>query len=56
MFMTGMEESTTISISRSNHARLQELGRKGATFDDIITQVLDRKTRLLLPKTDSGGS
>jgi len=43
--MTKIVDVTTISISRRNHARLQELGRKGATFDDILSEVLNQTAR-----------
>jgi hypothetical protein len=52
--MTNINDVTTISISRRNHARLQEMGRKGETFDDILSAVLEtRKKRISLPKADS---
>jgi hypothetical protein len=59
MAMTNINDVTTISISRRNHARLQELGRKGATFDDILTEVLEnkrKKKRPSLQNADSGES
>lgn len=43
--MTKIEDVTTISISRRTHARLQELGGKGATFDDILSDVLNQTAR-----------
>jgi hypothetical protein len=45
MAMTNINDVTTISISRRNHSRLQELGRKGATFDDILSEVLNQTAR-----------
>jgi len=30
-----------IQVSRETHRKLQELGRKGQTFDDIIKQLIE---------------
>lgn len=37
-------ETTTITILRKTHARLAQLGKKGDSFDVIITRLLDQKT------------
>lgn len=36
------EQTTTICISRKNRDLLILLGKKGDSFDDILTQILDR--------------
>jgi predicted CopG family antitoxin len=38
----------TITISRENHENLMMMGRKGQTFDDIVSELL--KTKALLCK------
>lgn len=35
-------KTTTICVSRRNHELLMTLGKKGDSFDDILTQVLDK--------------
>lgn len=35
-------KTTTITISVENHKRLSDIGKKGESFDDIISRVLDR--------------
>jgi flagellar motor component MotA len=34
--------TTTISISRRNHLRMMERGKKGQSFDDILTEMLNQ--------------
>ncbi|MEM3087147.1 MAG: hypothetical protein QXO51_03585 [Halobacteria archaeon] len=35
-----MAESTTISLKRQTKALLEQVGRKGETFDDVIRRLL----------------
>jgi hypothetical protein len=35
-------EITTISISHKNHLRLMDIGKKGETFDAILSRILDQ--------------
>lgn len=37
------EDITTIQISREAKKRLDELGKKGETYDQIIKRLLDKK-------------
>jgi hypothetical protein len=36
------EKQTTISISRKNHLVLTTIGRKGQSFDDILSEFLSK--------------
>jgi hypothetical protein len=49
MQMESTGEITTISISRKNHLRLMDIGKKGESFDDIISRVLSQTT----PKSEA---
>lgn len=57
------ENQTTIAISRKNHQELSNRGKKGQSFDEILTEVLCMATeymqenkRLRQPKTRAGHS
>lgn len=39
------KEYSTIKVSKQNIQRLKEIGRKGETYDDIISRLLDRFQR-----------
>jgi len=41
--MSDYKKTTTIAISIENHRKLMNLGKKGESFDDIITRLLDKK-------------
>jgi predicted CopG family antitoxin len=41
--MSPNRDQTTISISRKNHELLIDLEKKGQSFNDILTSVLERK-------------
>ena len=43
--MNHINEITSIAISRRTHSRLLELGRKGDTFDDILSEMLDARKK-----------
>ncbi|MDQ6865302.1 MAG: hypothetical protein M3044_15930 [Thermoproteota archaeon] len=46
--MSSLEENqTTIAISRRNHDVLSNLGKKGQSFDEILTEVLNKTTGYL---------
>jgi hypothetical protein len=47
--MKSTGEITTISISRKNHLRLMEIGKKGESFDGILSRVLSHTT----PKSEA---
>ena len=34
-------KTTTIAISLENHRRLSDIGRKGESYDDILSKILD---------------
>jgi len=36
------EEKTTIAITPENKSRLDKLGGKGDTYDDILSRILDQ--------------
>lgn len=38
--------TTTISVSRKNHMFLTELGKKGQSFDEILSELLTSKLNL----------
>jgi hypothetical protein len=41
--MSSLEENqTTIAISKRNHDVLSNLGKKGQSFDEILTEVLNK--------------
>lgn len=42
MHMESTGEITTISISRKNHLRLMDIGKKRESFDAILTRILDQ--------------
>jgi predicted CopG family antitoxin len=42
------EKTTTITISRKNHQTLSGMGKKGQSFDQILTEVLTRKKSVQL--------
>ena len=39
------EKLTSIKIRKETAERLKELGRKGETYDDVLTRILDRIQR-----------
>jgi hypothetical protein len=39
---THIDQTTTICVSRRNHQLLMQLGKKGESFDDILTQILGK--------------
>lgn len=43
------EAYTTIKISKANKERLKSIGRKGETYNDIITLLLNHKPKRLRP-------
>jgi hypothetical protein len=45
------ENLTTIAVSRRNHLILEALGKKGQTFDDVLTELLSVITQQSRGKT-----
>jgi hypothetical protein len=45
MVLETEENLTTIAVSKRNHLILEALGKKGQTFDDIITELLSAITQ-----------
>jgi hypothetical protein len=37
-----VDKTTTICVSRRNHDLLMQLGRKGESFDSILTQIIEK--------------
>lgn len=50
-------EKTTIWITKSTRERLKDIGRKGETYDEIITRLLDeRETRDIIIEANKVGT
>lgn len=50
-------EKTTIWITKSTRERLKDIGRKGETYDEIITWLLDgRETRDIIIEAGKAGT
>ena len=54
MALKSEENLTTIAVSRKNHLILEALGRKGQSFDDILTELLSVITQY--PQDKNGQS
>jgi flagellar hook-basal body complex protein FliE len=44
MGLSSEKSQTTIAVSRKNHRLLSKLGRKGQSFDDVLTEMLTNIT------------
>jgi hypothetical protein len=51
-----VKKYTTIKVSKENVRRLKLMGRKGETYNDIITLLLDHKPKRLRPIKDIDSS
>jgi predicted CopG family antitoxin len=40
-----MDKGKTIRIKTSTYKRLESIGRKGETFDDLIQKLLDKEAK-----------
>ena len=43
--MTQTKEVNTISVLRANKLHLMEIGKKGQSFDDILSNVLEKMSK-----------
>lgn len=50
-----MARSTTISLSKKNHLKLMRIGKKGQSFDVILTELLEKISQEPLQTTRRAG-
>jgi len=42
MFMVNTLKGINIVVSKETHEKLLEIGRKGETFDELVTRILEK--------------